>query len=101
MVRKRKRRRSSLSTRKSKRKLEFSKVIVVLTAVLFILALLDIRCGVREGLDVSGYATQLIVTTGGIFGASIIFYLNKSKIENLSKGKNQVFTTQAEAGAKA
>lgn len=87
MVRKRKRRRSSLSTRKSKRKLEFSKVIVVLTAVLFILALLDIRCGVREGLDVSGYATQLIVTTGGIFGASIIFYLNKSKIENLSKGK--------------
>ena len=87
MVRKRKRRRSSLSTRKSKRKLEFSKVIVVLTAVLFILALLDIRCGVREGLDVSGYATQLIVTTGGIFGASIIFYLNKSKIENLSTGK--------------
>lgn len=87
MVRKRKRRRSSLSIRKSKRKLEFSKVIVVLTAVLFILALLDIRCGVREGLDVSGYATQLIVTTGGIFGASIIFYLNKSKIENLSKGK--------------
>ena len=87
MVRKRKRRRSSLSTRKSKRKLEFSKVIVVLTAVLFILALLDIRCGVREGLDVSGYATQLTVTTGGIFGASIIFYLNKSKIENLSKGK--------------
>lgn len=87
MVRKRKRRRSSLSTRKSKRKLEFSKVIVVLTAVLFILALLDIRCGVREGLDVSGYATQLIVTTGGIFGASIIFYLSKSKIENLSKGK--------------
>lgn len=87
MVRKRKRRRSSLSTRKSKRKLEFSKVIVVLTAVLFILALLDIRCGVREGLDVSGYATQLIVTTGGIFGASIIFYLNKSKVENLSKGK--------------
>lgn len=40
-----------------------------------------------EGLDVSGYATQVIVTTGGIFGASIIFYLNKSKIENLSKGK--------------
>lgn len=78
-------RRSKVSS--SKRKLEFSKVIVALTAVLFILALLDIRGGVIEGLDVSGYATQLIVTTGGIFGASIIFYLNKSKIENLSKGK--------------
>lgn len=100
MVRKRKRRRSSLSTRKSKRKLEFSKVIVVLTAVLFILALLDIRCGVREGLDVSGYATQLIVTTGGIFGASIIFYLNKSKIENLSKGKIRFLLLRLRLGLK-
>lgn len=83
------RRRSRLSTRNSNKskKLEFSKVIVILTAILFILSLLDIRSGVRAGLDVSGYATQLIVTTGGIFGASIIFYLNKSKIENLSKGK--------------
>ena len=34
----------------------------------------------KRGLDVA-VATQLIVTTGGIFGASIIFYLNKSKIE--------------------
>lgn len=83
------RRRSRLSTRNSNKskKLEFSKVIVILTAILFILSLLDIRSGVRAGLDVSGYATQLIVTTGSIFGASIIFYLNKSKIENLSKGK--------------
>ena len=87
MAGKQQRRRSRLSTRNSKHKIEFSKVIVILTAILFILALLDIRGGVREGLDVSGYATQLIVTTGGIFGASIIFYLNKSKIENLSKGK--------------
>lgn len=79
--------RSRVSSRCSKRKIEFSKIIVALTAVLFILALLDIRGAVREGLDVSSYATQLLVTTGGVFGASIIFYLNKSKIENLSKGK--------------
>lgn len=51
------------------------------------MSLLDIRGAVREGLDVSGYATQVLITTGGIFGASIVFYLNKSKIENLSKGK--------------
>lgn len=69
------------------RRSEFSKKIVIFTGLLFILSLLDLRRAVREGIDVSGYATQQILTTGGIFGASIIFYLNKSKIENLSKGK--------------
>ena len=74
-------------TRNSKRGVEFSKIIVITTGLLLILTLIDIRFAVRDGFDVSGYATQQIVTTGGIFGASIIFYLNKSKIENLSKGK--------------
>lgn len=86
-ARKSQRRGSKISTVGSKRGTEFTKKIVILTALLFILCLLDIRGEVKEGLDVSGYATQVILTTGGIFGASIIFYLNKSKIENLSKGK--------------
>ena len=84
---KRQRRGSKLSTESSKRGTEFSKKIVIISGLLFILTLLDIRDAVRDGLDVSGYATQQIVTTGGILGASIIFYLNKAKIENLSKGK--------------
>ena len=67
--------------------MEFSKKIVIVAGILFTLTLLDIRWAVRDGLDVSGYATQQIVTTGGILGASIVFYLNKAKIENLSKGK--------------
>lgn len=70
-----------------KRRWEFSKMVVISTGLLFILTLLDIRHAVMTGVDVSGYATQQILTTGGILGASIIFYLNKSKIENLSKGK--------------
>ena len=86
-ARKSQRRGSRASTVNSRRRVEFTKKIVVLTAILFILCLLDIRGSVREGLDVSGYASQIIITTGGIFGASIVFYLNKSKIENLSKGK--------------
>lgn len=86
-ARKSQRRGSRKSTVGSKRGIEFTKKIVIFAAFLFIISLLDIRGAVREGLDVSGYATQVIVTTGGIFGASIIFYLNKSKIENLSKGK--------------
>ena len=82
------RRGSKLSTGSSKKRgMEFSKAIVIITGLLLILTLIDIRCAVREGFDVSSYATQQIITTGGIFGASIIFYLNKSKIENLSKGK--------------
>ena len=86
-ARKSQRRGSRKSTVGSKRGMEFTKKIVIFAAILFIISFLDIRGAVREGLDVSGYATQVIVTTGGIFGASIIFYLNKSKIENLSKGK--------------
>ena len=77
----------SSKRRRNSKRIEFSKIIVIITGVFFALTLLDIRGAVREGLDVSGYATQQILTTGGIFGASIIFYLNKSKIENLSKGK--------------
>ena len=41
----------------------------------------------KEGYDISSYATQIILTAGGIFGASIVFYLNKAKIENLSKAR--------------
>ena len=82
------RRRSRKSTGNSKKHgIEFSKIIVIITCLLFILTLLDVRSATREGLDVSSYSIQAIITTGGIFGASIIFYLNKAEIENLAKGK--------------
>lgn len=82
------RRRSKRSTGNSKKHgIEFSKIIVVVTAILFIFTLLDVRSATREGFDVSNYSMQAIITTGGIFGAAIIFYLNKAKIENLAKGK--------------
>lgn len=82
------RRRSRLSTENSKKhRIEFSKIIVIITGLLFILILLDMRAATKEGLDVSGYSMQTILTTGGIFGASIIFYLNKAKVENMAKGK--------------
>jgi hypothetical protein len=67
--------------------MEFAKKIVIVTGILFILSVVMLRSDMRAGYDVSEYATQLLITTGGIFGASIVFYLNKAKIENLSKGK--------------
>lgn len=81
------RRRSRVSLSSARRKTEFSKKLVIVTGALFILSLFLVRADMKEGYDVSSYATQIILTTGGIFGASIVFYLNKAKIENLSKAK--------------
>ena len=81
------RRRSKTSLNSAKRGTEFSKKLVLLTGALFIISLFLVRADMKEGYDISSYATQIIVTTGGIFGASIIFYLNKAKIENLSKAR--------------
>lgn len=81
------RRRSKISLISARRKTEFSKKLVILTGTLFILSLFLVRADMKEGYDISSYATQIILTTGGIFGASIVFYLNKAKIENLSKAK--------------
>lgn len=67
--------------------MEFSKKIIVVTGGLFILTLIEIAVLSLIGADLSYIATQQTITTGGIFGASICFYLNKAKIENLAKGK--------------
>ncbi len=69
------------------RKVEFSKKLVIATGALFILSIFLVRVDLKGGYDISSYATQMILTTGGIFGASIVFYLNKAKIENLSKAR--------------
>lgn len=81
------RRGSRVSLSSARRKTEFSKKLVIVTGALFIISLFLVRADMKEGYDISSYATQIILTTGGIFGASIIFYLNKAKIENLSKAK--------------
>ena len=59
------RRGSPLSLNSARRKVEFSKMLVVITGVLFVLSLFLVRGDVQEGYDISSYATQIIVTTGG------------------------------------
>lgn len=81
------RRRSTISLNSDRRKTEFSKKLVIITGALFVITLFLVRVDTKEGYDISSYATQIILSTGGIFGASIVFYLNKAKIENLSKAK--------------
>ena len=69
---------------------EFSKKILYWTAFIFcgnlICALVFSWCGKDTSIFVYS-----IPTTGGIFGAAIIFYLNKAKTENVCKGKIQFF----------
>lgn len=64
----------------------FSKRIVFVTGVLFASQIIMANCASLLYKDTSVYIYS-IPATGAIFGASIIFYLNKAKMENLLKIK--------------
>ena len=67
-------------------KKEFSKEILHQTMLIFISQLIAALIFSWSGKDTSIFM-YTIPSTAGIFGASIIFYLNKAKIENVFKGK--------------
>jgi len=71
--------------RKKKDKKEFSKVLLNRTQAIFLLNLVAAGVFAWFGKDTSIFAFS-IPTTGGVYGAAIIFYLNKAKIENIYKG---------------
>lgn len=66
--------------------MEYSKKIVLFTGLLFISQLATSICFTYHQLDTSIFV-YTIPATGGVFGASIIFYLNKAKLENAIKIK--------------
>lgn len=67
-------------------KKEFSKKILHQTMLIFISQLIAALVFAWNGKDTSIFM-YTIPSTAGIFGAAIIFYLNKAKIENVFKGK--------------
>ena len=67
-------------------KKEFSKKILYHTMLIFISQLLAALVFAWCGKDTSIFM-YTIPSTAGIFGAAIVFYLNKAKIENVFKGK--------------
>lgn len=67
-------------------KKEFSKKILHQTMLIFISQLIASLIFAWNGKDTSIFM-YTIPSTAGIFGAAIIFYLNKAKIENVFKGK--------------
>lgn len=70
----------------NKPKMEFSKKILYITATIFTIQLIIafIFTWFEKSTDIFIYS---IPSCAGIFGASICFYLNKAKMENLYKGK--------------
>lgn len=77
-------------------KKEFSKKILFWTMLIFCGNLICSLLFSWYGKDTSVFMYS-IPTTGGIFGSAIVFYLNKAKMENLSKGKVDFFKFKMKA----
>lgn len=73
-------------SRRRKKKTEFSKLILHQTMAIFIIQLIAAMVFAWNGKDTSIFV-YTIPSTASIFGAAIVFYLNKAKIENVFKGK--------------
>lgn len=69
-----------------RKKTEFSKLILHQTMAIFIIQLIAAMVFAWNSKDTSIFV-YTIPSTAGIFGATIVFYLNKAKIENVFKGK--------------
>ena len=76
-------------------KKEYSKKIVFWTGILFVSQIIAALFFSWNSKDTSVFAYS-IPATGGSFGASVIFYLNKAKVENVCKGKIAFFKFKME-----
>lgn len=65
---------------------EFSKKLLTQTRYIFITSLIAACVFAWQGKDTSVFM-YIIPSTGGAYGAAIVFYLNKAKMENVFKGK--------------
>lgn len=68
---------------------EYSKRLVTQIKILFILIIIASLIFAWKGKDTSVFV-YMIPSTAGIFGAGVIFYLNKSKMENIFKGRTEL-----------
>lgn len=70
-----------MNRKNSKEKLQFAKKIVVIATILFVLSIISalLWSWYDKNTDVFTY---IIPTIGGVWGASIIWYMKKSQLEN-------------------
>jgi hypothetical protein len=82
--------------KETKNKFQFSKLIVLITCVIFVVCLYN---GLT--IDVNGYTDLTVIATtitvsGGMFGSAIIWYLKKSQSENNVKLKIELYRVASE-----
>lgn len=68
---------------------EYSKILITQIKIMFILIIVASLIFAWKGKDTSVFA-YMIPSAAGIFGAGVIFYLNKSKMENIFKGRTEL-----------
>lgn len=79
--------------RHNKKYFEFSKIIITLTGLLFIICLfIGFQAGKDTLMDTTIYAVAITVS-GGIFGTSTLWYFKKAQAENTVKLKTSVYET--------
>ena len=66
------------------KKKEFSKIIIAVTFIIFVLVLIAGCVLAWEGRDTSLFC-YAIPSTGGVVGSSVIFYYRKAQVENSVK----------------
>ena len=82
--------------KKEKGKIQFSKLIVLITCVIFIVCLYNgLTINVEGYTDLTVIATTITVS-GGMFGSAIIYYLKKSQSENNVKLKIELYKVASE-----
>lgn len=84
-----------LKLKKKVKQVEFSKRLVLNLKYQFYGILAIALMFAWIGKDTSIFIVLLSVS-GGLYGAGIVFYLNKSKMENIFKGKTECFLQKLE-----
>jgi len=69
-----------------RQKKEFSKVIIAATGAIFLSQILCAVMWAWASRDTSIYS-YTVPSAGGVFGAAVVFYYNKAKMENVLKIK--------------
>ncbi len=70
----------------TKPKKEFSKIIIAVTGVMFLGQLMCAIAWAWKEKDTSIFS-YIVPSTAGVFGAAVVFYFNKAKMENVLKIK--------------
>lgn len=78
------------------KKTQYSKILPLLTGFLFASVIAYSLLFNQDGINNSMIYITAITTSGGCFGASIIWYMKKSQIENVSMYKKDLYRTISE-----